>query len=72
MTVFLVVDRIECGIAVLLPQGGEPGEVKCPLSLLPPALREGDAIRASFEKDPEATLKCRDEAQTLLRELLGE
>ena len=72
MTVLLVVDRIEGCVAVLLPQNGEPGEMKCPVSLLPPALKEGDAIRAIFEADPEATLKYRDEAQTLLRELLEE
>jgi hypothetical protein len=71
MTVLLVVDRIEEGTAVLLPQDGRPGEIKCPLSLLPP-VKEGDVLRAGFEQDPAATQKCRDEAQKLLKELLGE
>ncbi|MDR3349015.1 MAG: DUF3006 domain-containing protein [Acidaminococcales bacterium] len=71
MTVLLVVDRIEEGIAVLLPQDGGTGEIKCPASLLPP-VKEGDVLRASFEPDPDETQKCRDEAQKLLRELLGE
>ncbi|MDR2006226.1 MAG: DUF3006 domain-containing protein [Acidaminococcales bacterium] len=71
MAVLLVVDRIEEGIAVLLPQGGCTGELKCPVSLLSP-VKEGDVLRASFAPDPAATQKYRDEARKLLRKLLGE
>jgi hypothetical protein len=71
MNVLLIVDRIEEGVAVLLPQDGRPGEVKCPLPLLPP-VNEGDAVRASFEQDSAATRRYREEAQALLKELLGE
>jgi hypothetical protein len=57
---------------VLLTQEGERGEIKCPAALLPKGAKEGDILRATFEPDPAATQKYRDEAQMLLKELWRE
>ena len=63
-----VIDRFEGNLAVLL--FGERGlAVTLPRELLPPGAGEGDILRVSLEKDPEATREQREKTAGLLKKL---
>ena len=48
-------DRIENGMAVLVPQDSARMQVIIPVSLLPAGTREGDILTVTIERDPDAT-----------------
>ncbi len=71
MKLTAIVDRIEEQYAVLLVGEAETS-VNWPVALLPEPVREGDVLTVEWQHDLEETKKVRDEAASLLAELLGE
>lgn len=69
MQIKAVIDRFEDGRAVLLA-GDREEAVRWPKALLPEGAKEGDILRVSLAVDADATRQAREEAETLLRQLL--
>ena len=65
-----VVDRFE-GMAAVLLVGESETQVCWPRDMLPEDCGEGDVLRVSLQKDPEATRAAFAEAADLMKELLG-
>lgn len=72
MSVYLVLDRIEEGIAVLFPEGQREPEINLPAAYLPEGTREGHILRLILEIDEERTSFVRTRVSALLRRLQGE
>ncbi|WP_040683361.1 DUF3006 domain-containing protein [Thermosinus carboxydivorans] len=66
-----VIDRFEDEKAVLLV-GDEEEQVLWPRCLLPAGAREGDILTMALAVDGDATRAAREEAETILRRLLGQ
>lgn len=69
MHIKTIIDRFEGDVAVLLAGDGEE-KAHWPKVLLPEGAKEGDILRISLTIDAEATRQAREEAETLLRQLL--
>lgn len=69
MHIKTVIDRFEGDVAVLLA-GDREDAVRWPKVLLPEGAKEGDILRVSLSVDADATRQAREEAETLLRQLL--
>ena len=54
------IDRVEEGIAVLIPLDTPRQRITVPLALLPAGCREGDILNLAFEKDPAATAAAKE------------
>lgn len=70
MTHSLSVDRFEGrdrSIAVLVAEDGRSIDV--PIEFLPPGLQPGDVLRATFERDDEATKALAEETRKIQDEL---
>jgi hypothetical protein len=63
------IDRIEDGIAVLIPREEETLRFHLPVSVLPPDCREGDIVTILIERDGEATREAKDRAKSLIDRL---
>jgi len=63
------IDRIEGGIAVLIPRDDEARRFQLPVSALPPDCREGDIVTISIGRDSEATREAKDRAAALVDRL---
>jgi hypothetical protein len=63
------IDRIEEGIAVLIPRENEALPLHLPVSVLPPGCREGDIVTISVERDEAATDAARERVAGLVRRL---
>lgn len=61
------IDRIEGGIAILIPCGNETLRLQVPVPELPPGCREGDIITVTLERDLPAT----EVAKGRVRDLIG-
>jgi hypothetical protein len=53
-------DRVEEGIAVLIPLDTPRQRITVPLALLPAGCGEGDILNLAFEKDPAATAAAKE------------
>ncbi len=71
MTIEVIVDRIDGNTVVLMTGSNKDDSMRCPINLLPRDITEGDILRVSFEIDPVATEKAREEAAVLLQELMS-
>lgn len=70
MTHSLSVDRFEGrdrSIAVLVAEDGRSIDV--PIDFLPPGIAPGDVLRATFERDDEATKRLAEETRKIQDEL---
>jgi len=63
------IDRVEEGIAVLIVQEDPSSRIRIPVSLLPPASREGDVLDMWLEPDPAATAAARERVAGLIRKM---
>jgi hypothetical protein len=63
------IDRIEQGIAVLIPQEDPRKQITVPAGLLPTGCREGDILSLTLEADPGATVAAKDRARGLIGRL---
>jgi hypothetical protein len=63
------IDRIEQGIAVLIPQEDPRKHITVPAGLLPAGCREGDILSLTLEADPGATVAAKDRARSLIGRL---
>lgn len=70
MQLKVVIDRFEGEKAVLLI-GDEEVQALWPRRLLPSGVREGDILIMALAVDGDATRTAREEAENLLRRLLG-
>lgn len=66
------VDRIEEGLAVLIPRDDDKAQFELPLKYLPSGTKEGDALRLSFEAAPEETEDARARIEKLQKELTAD
>jgi hypothetical protein len=63
------IDRIEEGIAVLIPCGDEKKRLNLPVATLPPGSKEGDIVTIGGERDPEATAAAKERSAALVERL---
>ena len=63
------IDRIEGGIAVLIPRDDENLRIQLPVSALPPDCREGDIVTITIGIDSEATREAKDRTAALIDRL---
>ena len=63
------IDRIEGGIAVLIPRDDETLRLHIPVSVLPPDCREGDIVTIAIEADRETTQKTKERTSSLIDRL---
>jgi hypothetical protein len=63
------IDRIEGGIAVLIPRDDENLRIQLPVAALPPDCREGDIVTISIGRDSEATREAKDRTAALIDRL---
>jgi len=63
------IDRIDEGIAVMIPREGDPRPFHLPVSLLPPGCREGDIITVMIERDEAATAEAKGRVAGLIGRL---
>ena len=63
------IDRIEEGIAVLLPQDNPRERITVPASRLPPGSREGDVLTLMLEMDDEATIAVKGRISARIKKL---
>jgi hypothetical protein len=63
------VDRVEEGIAVLIPLDDPRQRITVPAKFLPPGSREGDVLTLTFEEDPEETAAARERVSLLIDKL---
>jgi Protein of unknown function (DUF3006) len=63
------VDRIEGGVAVLIPCEDETQRLHLPVSALPPDCREGDIVTILVEPDWEATREAKGRTASLIDRL---
>ncbi|MGE5551182.1 MAG: DUF3006 domain-containing protein [Bacteroidota bacterium] len=61
-------DRIEAGVAILIPKGRPGTRIEIQREFLPPAVRDGSLLRVSIELDPQGA-RAGDEIAALQREL---
>ena len=54
------IDRIEEGVAVLLPRDDPVRRIRIPASLLPPGCREGDILTLTLEADEAETAAAKE------------
>jgi len=59
------VDRVEEGMAVLVPREEVPGSILWPISLLPPGVREGVILELEARVDEAETARVMRRAQEL-------
>ena len=62
-------DRIEEGIAVLIPLDNSLERITVPFSLLPIGSREGDVLTLTFDRDTAATAAARERVSGLIEKL---
>jgi hypothetical protein len=65
------IDRIDEGIAVLIPREDDALRLRVPVILLPAGCREGDIITVTFGRDDDATAAARARTGDLVRKLAG-
>lgn len=70
MKIKAVIDRFEGERAILLT-GVEEIAIPWFRSWLPEGIREGDILHITIERDEAATQQAKEEAETLLKELLA-
>jgi hypothetical protein len=63
------IDRIEEGIAILIPLDDDTERIRLPVSSLPPGCREGDIITLPDDRDEAATTGAKDRVSNLIRKL---
>ena len=63
------IDRIEEGIAILIPGDDDSRRIHLPVSSLPPGCREGDIIMIPGGKDEAATTEAKERVAGLIRKL---
>jgi hypothetical protein len=64
-----MIDRIDEGIAVLIPRDDETLRLMLPVSVLPPDCREGDIVTISIGRDDGATREAKDRSASLIDRL---
>jgi hypothetical protein len=62
-------DRVEEGIAVLIPLDNPRQRITVPLALLPDGCGEGDILNVAFEKDPAATEAAKEHVAGLVERM---
>jgi hypothetical protein len=62
-------DRVEEGIAVLVPQDDPRQRITVPAILLPPGCREGDVLTLTIDRDPVATAAAMERVSGLIESL---
>jgi hypothetical protein len=65
----VTIDRIEEGIAVLIPCGDETKRFSLPVTDLPPGSKEGDIVTIGGERDPGATAAAKERTANLIERL---
>lgn len=63
------IDRIDDGIAVLIPRDDDTLQLRIPASLLPESCREGDIVTVTLERDESATAEARARTAGLIARL---
>jgi hypothetical protein len=63
------VDRIEGGVAVLIPCEDEAQRLHHPVSVLPPGCREGDIVTIVIEPEGEATREAKERTASVIDRL---
>ena len=63
------IDRIEDGIAVLIPREDETLRFHLPVAVLPPDCSEGDIVTILIERDGEATREGKERTASLIDRL---
>jgi hypothetical protein len=63
------IDRIEEGIAVLIPDRDGTQRIQIPVSLLPPGSKEGDIVTIAIEGNPGETAAARERTASLIDRL---
>ena len=63
------IDRIEEGVAVLISTEEEPVNLTIPVSLLPPGVKEGDALSIAIDRDDGATASSKDRVSSMIEKL---
>ena len=63
------VDRLEEGIAVLVPQDDPRQRITVPAILLPSGCREGDILTLTIDRDPGATAAAMERVSRLMEKL---
>lgn len=63
------IDRIDEGIAVMIPREGDARPFHLPVSLLPPGCREGDIVTVTIEWDEAATAEAKERVAGLIGKL---
>jgi len=63
------IDRIDQGIAILIDREDDTLQFRVPVSLLPPASREGDILSVTFERDGAGTKEAKEKVSGLIQEL---
>ncbi len=69
MTISVIVERIEEGIAIL--EVDSASSFSLPARLLPPGTREGNALKIIIEPDPRAETDQRKRISDLYKDLLS-
>lgn len=67
--IYLFVDRVEGGAAVLLAEAPGDGQITLPALSLPPGVREGDYLRVRLAPDEAKRTHVRGEIERLMQEL---
>lgn len=63
------IDRIDEGIAVLIPRQDPLQRITVPAAILPAGCREGDILTMILKKDHTATATARDRVSRLVKNL---
>ncbi|MDD1689864.1 MAG: DUF3006 domain-containing protein [Methanoregula sp.] len=63
------IDRIDEGIAVMIPREGDARPFRLPISLLPPGCHEGDLVTVTIERDETATAEAKERVAGLIGRL---
>jgi hypothetical protein len=63
------IDRVEEGIAVLVPQDEPRQRITVPAILLPTGSREGDVLTLTIDRDPAATAAAMERVSGLIEKL---
>jgi hypothetical protein len=68
---YLTIDRIESGIAVLIGREDESMRLEVPLPLLPEGSREGDVLMLSLTRSESEARSAKDRVSALQERLKG-
>jgi hypothetical protein len=63
------IDRIDEGVAVLIPLDDPRQRMMIPVTLLPPGCSEGDILTLKLERDPAATAAVKERVSGLIEKL---